>query len=257
MLNFAANLSFLFPSHPFLDRFSASAEAGFKGCEYLFPYQFDANEIATQLHACGLTQVLFNIFPGDWEAGERGLASLPGREAEFASSVDLAVRYAEALGCKRLHVMAGCANADGQRCKDVFLSNIDFAAKRCLNAGITALIEPINPIDMPGYYLTDLDQALEIINTVGAPNLKLQFDCYHRAMVGKDVIGGLERSVDHLGHVQIAGVPGRNEPGTGMLAYDPIFQKLIDLNYDGWIGCEYRPAGKTRDGLGWIEPWIS
>ena len=110
---------------------------------------------------------------------------------------------------------------------------------------------------MPGYYLTDLDQALEIINVIGAPNLKLQFDCYHRAMVGKDVVSGLERSVDHLGHVQIAGVPGRNEPGSGTLAYDPIFQKLIELKYDGWIGCEYRPAGKTRDGLGWLKPWIS
>ena len=153
--------------------------------------------------------------------------------------------------------MAGCADADDPKCQDAFLHNIDFAAKRCINAGITTLIEPINPIDMPGYYLTDLDQALEIINVIGAPNLKLQFDCYHRAMVGKDVIGGLERSIDHLGHVQIAGVPGRNEPDSGTLAYDPIFQKLIDLNYDGWVGCEYRPAGKTRDGLGWIEPWIN
>lgn len=256
VLNFAANLSFLFPSRPFTERFAAAAEAGFKGCEYLFPYDFEPSEIADLLRASGLTQALFNLPPGDWEAGERGLAALPGREGDFAASVETALRYADATGCRRLHIMSGCAEADNPVCRDAYLANVAHAATRFRDAGITALIEPINPIDMSGYFLTEVDQALEIIEAVGAPNLKLQFDCYHRAMLGKDVIAGLNRAAPVIGHVQIADVPGRHEPGTGTFDYVPIFEKLIEMGYDGWIGCEYRPAGTTHEGLSWRDRWL-
>ena len=180
MLNFAANLSFLFPSLPFTKRFSAAADAGFRGCEYLFPYAFEPEEIAGLLRASGLTQALFNLAPGDWDAGERGLAALPGRESDFAASVEQGLRYAEATGCARLHIMAGCADADDPANLDVYLGNLQRAAARFEDAGITALIEPINPSDMPGYFLTGVEQALAIIRSLAVPNLKLQFDCYHR-----------------------------------------------------------------------------
>lgn len=257
MLNFAANLSFLFPHRPFLDRFSAAAEAGFRGCEFLFPYDFEPGELGAKLSASELTQALFNLPPGNWDAGERGLAALPGREAEFAASIERALQYAEVLGCRRIHVMAGCSDALNQNCEDVFLSNLDLATSRFSSAGIIALIEPINPIDMPGYFLTEVDQAIEVIEKVGAANLKVQFDCYHRAMLGKDVVEGLVKSARHLGHIQIAGMPGRNEPDTSVVDYTPIFHTLIDLNYDGWIGCEYNPLGKTLDGLGWRKSWFT
>ena len=257
MLNFAANLSFLFPSRPFLDRFSAAEEAGFRGCEFLFPYDFEPEDLKAKLSASKLTQALFNLPPGNWGAGERGLAALPGREAEFAASIECALQYAEVLACRSIHIMTGCSDALSKNCEDVFLSNLERAASRFANAGITALIEPINPIDMPGYFLTEVDQAIEIIKKVGAANLKLQFDCYHRAMMGKDVVEGLVKSAMHLGHIQVAGMPGRNEPNTGTLDYTLIFQKLIDLNYDGWVGCEYHPSRKTRDGLGWRKDWIA
>lgn len=256
MFQFAANLSFLFPSLPFPERFKAAAEAGFKGCEYLFPYDFEPLEIAEFLKTSGLTQVLFNLPPGDWGAGERGLAALPGREDEFAISVETALRYAEVTGCRRLHIMSGCAEADNPACHDVYLANITYAATRLRNAGITALIEPINPFDMPGYFLTEVDQARKIIRAVGAPNLKLQFDCYHRAMMGKDIIGELDRTAALVGHVQIAGMPGRHEPGTGTLDYVPIMKKLIQMGYEDWIGCEYRPLRSTNDGLSWRNHWL-
>ena len=257
MFNFAANLSFLFPQRPFLDRFSAAAEAGFRGCEFLFPYDFEPEDLGAKLSESELTPALFNLPPGNWDAGELGLAALPGREAEFVASIECALQYAVVLGCRRIHVMAGCSDGLNQNCEDVFLSNLDIATSRFSNAGITALIEPINPIDMPGYFLTEVDQAIQAIKKVGAANLKIQFDCYHRAMFGKDVVEGLVKSARHLGHIQIAGMPGRNEPDSGVVDYTSIFQKLIDLNYDGWIGCEYHPLGKTLDGLGWRTGWFT
>lgn len=255
MLNFAANLSFLFPSLSFPDRFAAAANMGFRGCEYLFPYDYEPEEIAGFVRNAGLTQVLFNMSPGDWAAGERGLAALPGREGDFAASVETALQYAEVTGCRQLHVMAGCADADDPAHWDTYLRNLEIAASRFLDAGIVALIEPINPIDMPGYFLTELEQALSVIEAVGAPNLKLQFDCYHRAMVKKDVVAGIERASRQIGHIQIAGAPTRNEPGSGTLDYEPIFRKLGELGYEGWIGCEYHPAGKTVEGLNWRARW--
>lgn len=256
MLNFAANLSFLFPTQAFPDRFAAASGVGFKACEYLFPYHYEPDEIQGLLEKSGLKQALFNLPPGDWNAGERGLAALPTRVQDFAASVETALRYAEATGCQNLHIMAGNADPQSTAMQDTFLANLSHAAVRLHDAGITALIEPINPTDMPGYFLTEVDQALRIIDAVAAPNLKLQYDCYHRAMLGKDVIVGLELAGDRIGHIQIAGAPGRNEPGTGTLDYAPIFMRLQAMGYDGWIGCEYRPAGKTVDGLNWQAGWV-
>ncbi|GLO72784.1 hydroxypyruvate isomerase [Phaeobacter inhibens] len=256
MLNYAANLSFLFPALTFPDRFTAASAAGFKACEYLFPYDYEPDGIQGLLAKSGLKQALFNLSPGDWDAGERGLAALPSRVQDFAASVETALRYAEATGCQNLHIMAGNADPQCTASHDTYLANLTHAAARFHDAGITALIEPINPTDMPGYFLTEVDQALDIITTVAAPNLKLQFDCYHRAMVGKDVIAGLELAGDRIGHIQIAGAPGRNEPGTGTLDYAPIFRRLQAMGYEGWIGCEYRPAGKTVEGLAWLADHI-
>ena len=255
MLRFAANLSFLFPTYPFPDRFDAAAKAGFKGCEYLFPYGHEPDDIVRWLSRSGLKQVLFNLPPGDWDNGERGLAALPGREADFATSVEQALRYAGPVGCRRLHVMAGCADAESTASRDTYLSNLAFAAKRFADEGITALIEPINPIDMPGYFLTGLKQAVEVIEAVGAPNLKLQFDCYHRARMEANVVEELAETASIIGHIQIADTPGRHEPGTGTVNYDPIFRQLLDMGYSGWIGCEYKPHGQTEAGLGWRRGW--
>lgn len=253
MLKLAANLSFLFPSVPFTERFALAAQAGFSGVEYLFPYDYAPNTIKQLLQNASLRQVLFNVSPGNWNAGERGLAALPGRETQFADAIETALRYAEITDCTRVHIMAGLAKADDPQAFDTFVSNLAHAAERLGQNGITALIEPINPIDMPGYYLTELNQALEVIKTVAAPNLKLQFDCYHRTMMGQDVIAGLEQASKVLGHIQIAGMPGRHEPGSGTLNYDPIFEKLVEMQYAGWIGCEYHPAGSTTVGLAWRE----
>lgn len=257
MLKFCANLSFLFTDIPFLDRFTAAARAGFQGCEYLFPYEYSSDQIAQALSQSGLKQILFNLHPGDWSKGERGLAALPGRESEFKQSVETALKYALATQCRHVHIMAGASTPEVHPNDDVYLENLTYAAKRLNEHEIIGLIEPINPIDMPGYFLTDVDQALDCLRSLNAPNLKLQFDCYHRATVGKDILAGLDKAADWLGHIQIAGYPDRNEPNTGTLDYGPVFQKLLNLRYDGWIGCEYHPKHRTDDGLSWRDDFLN
>ncbi|VVD97639.1 hydroxypyruvate isomerase [Pandoraea pneumonica] len=258
MPRFAANLTLLYQEVPFLERFRAAAADGFRGVECLFPYEHPANEIRARLDDAGLTQVLFNTPGGDWASGERGLAALPGREAQFRDGVELALDYADTLGCRQLHVMAGCPDAAQslERCRAVYLENLAFAAERAAAHGVTILIEPINPRDFPRYFLTRQDQAQAIRQEVGASNLKVQFDAYHCQIVEGDLAMKLRQHIANIGHVQVAGVPARHEPDTGEVNYPFLFRLLDELGYTGWIGCEYRPQGETRAGLGWLKPWL-
>ncbi|WP_111413645.1 2-oxo-tetronate isomerase [Billgrantia lactosivorans] len=256
MIRLAANLTLLFTEHTFLDRFAAAAEAGFRGVEYLFPYGHDPAVLAAALREAGVEQVLFNLPPGDWETGERGLASLPGREAEFRDGVIEALRYAEALDCPRVHAMAGLlpVGADAEtraHHRATYLANLRFAAAEAAKVGRQVLIEPINTRDMPGFFLPHQAQAMAVLEEVGASNLRLQFDLYHCQVMEGDLIRHLERQFTAIAHVQIAGVPDRHEPDVGEVHYPALFARLEQLGYAGWIGCEYRPAAGTRDGLGW------
>jgi hydroxypyruvate isomerase len=259
MPRFAANLSMLFGEHEFLDRFAAAAKAGFEAVEYLFPYDFAAGEIATRLKESGLTQVLFNLPPGDWTAGERGLAALPGREEEFRQGVEKALRYAETLDCPRLHAMAGIppSGQDRESCRATYLENVAWAARMLESEARMLLIEPINTRDMPGYFLSTTAEARRVIEEIGAPNLRLQLDLYHAQIMEGDLAAKLESLFDHIGHIQIAGVPGRHEPDAGEINYPFLFDRLDALGYDGWVGCEYRPKGRTEDGLGWFTRAVS
>jgi hydroxypyruvate isomerase len=259
MPRFAANLSMMYQEVGFLDRFAAAAKDGFRAVEFMFPYAHPAAEVAARLRSAGLENVLFNLPPGDFERGERGLAALPGREAEFAASIGTALEYAEALGCPRLHVMAGIpgAGAARERCRATYVSNLRLAASRAAAAGRDVLIEPINTRDIPGYFLNRQDDAQAIRAEVGAPNLKVQFDLYHCQIVEGDLAVKLKRDLAHIGHVQIAGVPERHEPDRGEVNYPFLFAHLDAIGYAGWIGCEYRPRAGTSAGLGWIRPYLT
>lgn len=257
MPRFAANLTFLFNEVPFLERFAEAASAGFHAVEFLSPYDFQAREIAERARAHNLTIVLFNAALGDWNAGDRGLAALPGREHEFAAEFSRALRYAKEFGTTRLHVMAGLVPAEAtaeerERRRRAYVRNLRFAAEEAAAHGITVLIEPINPKDMPGYFLNTQAQAHAIREEVGAPNLKVQMDFYHCQVVEGDLAAKFRRWQPHIGHVQIAGNPGRNEPDVGEINYGYLFKLLDDLRYDGWVGCEYRPLAATAAGLGWF-----
>lgn len=266
MPRFAANISLLFTEHPFMARFAAAAEAGFKAVEFLYPYNHDARDIAAQLEQHELRNVLFNMPPGNTEAGERGIAALPGREAEFRDSVALAIEYARIIGTPRLHVMAGITSPAGSRhsdrdhgtwlhqCRATFVQNLRHAARQCAPHGIEIMIEPINTRDMPGYFLNFQHEAHALRNDVAAPNLKIQMDFYHAQIMEGDIAATLRQHLAHIGHIQIAGVPERHEPDSGELNYPWLFSLLDELGYEGWVGCEYRPAGSTRDGLGWLNP---
>ena len=257
MLRFAANLSMLYPEHDFLDRFAAAARDGFKAVEYLFPYAYDATTLAQRLADHGLQQVLFNAPPGDWDAGERGLACLPGREAEFHDGVLRALAYAAALSCPRVHLMAGKAPAglDRAALRRTYLANLTWAAQQAAARGVDVLIEPINTRDIPGFYLNRQDEAHAIAAEVGAPNLKVQMDLYHLQIVEGDVAMKLRQYLPtgRVGHLQIAGVPMRHEPDLGELNHDYLFSVIDELGFDGWIGCEYRPRGSTSAGLSWLK----
>ena len=257
MPRFAANLTMMYQEHAFLDRFGAAARDGFKSVEYLFPYDFPAADIAARLQEHGLTQVLFNGPPGDWAEGERGIASLPGREDEFKRGVETALAYAQALGNDKLHVMAGLIGAadDRARHRAVYLENLAYAATEAAAHNVTIVIEPINTRDMPGYFLNRQDDAHRICREVGAPNLKVQFDLYHCQIVEGDLAMKLKQTISNIGHIQIAGVPERHEPDEGEVNYRYLLQLIDALGYDGWVGCEYIPRGKTSDGLGWLREW--
>ncbi len=249
MPRFAANLSMMFTERPFMARFDAAAAAGFAAVEFLFPYAHPAAEIRGALDRNGLALALFNAPPGDWEAGERGLASLRGREAEFRDSIARALDTAAVLQPHRLHIMAGLA--EGAAARAVYLANLADAAEAAGAQGLT--IEPINSRDMPGYHLNTSDDAVAVLVAVGAANLGLQFDLYHAQITEGDLIRRLERLMPRIAHIQIAGVPDRHEPDTGEVNYPHLFAVLDRLGYAGFVGCEYRPAGRTEDGLGWFR----
>ncbi|MBN8873967.1 MAG: hydroxypyruvate isomerase family protein [Rhodospirillales bacterium] len=255
MPRFAANLSMMFNEVPFLDRFAAARQAGFEGVEFLFPYDFPAAEIRTRLRGEGLTQALFNLPPGDWANGERGLASLPGRQAEFRASVSKALEYAAMLECRLLHCMAGIPSAEVApgTAAALYAANLAWATEQAHAAGVKLVIEPINHRDMPGYFLHTQAQGAAIIEAIGSDRIGLQFDVYHVQVTEGDITKRMERYLPIIAHMQIADVPARNEPGTGEIAWDYVFKRMDALGYQGWVGCEYRPAGETVAGLGWRE----
>ncbi len=257
MPKFAANVSMLFTELPFLQRFAAAAAAGFKGVEFLFPYAFPADAIAEQLQKHGLKQVLFNGPPGDLEAGERGLAAIPGRENEFRESIDLALRYAESMDCPCVHVMAGIpppSLAWGDA-RATYIENLRYAGERCADAGRYALIEPINKYDVPGYFLNYSYDAMAIINELALDSVALQFDCYHCQIMEGNLAVHLHELQGATRHIQISGVPGRHEPDIGEIHYPYLFTLLDEFGYQGWVGCEYHPRGETRAGLAWFESY--
>lgn len=257
MPKFAANLSMMFNEVPFLDRFAAARAAGFEAVEFLFPYEFAASGIAKRLADNGLANVLFNAPPGDWNAGERGMACLPERRAEFREGIKRALDYAAALGCPRLHVMAGLAPAGVAR--DTLLAcyaaNLDFAAEECGKAGVKPVIEPINHRDIPGFFLNTTGEAKAIIEALGPERIGLQFDLYHCQITEGDVTRKARELLPYIAHMQVADTPGRNEPGTGEVRWDFVFDAIDAMGYRGWIGCEYRPKGETLAGLGWWQQY--
>lgn len=250
MPNFAANLSWMFQEWPFLDRFAAAADAGFRAVEYLFPYDHKPDEIAARLAANRQRLVLFNLPPGNLAGGERGLAALPERRDDFRASVETGLHYAQATGAPRLHLMAG--NASGDAALAAYEDSLRFACEAAARHGLDILIEPLNRRDAPHYLLNDFGLAEKIIADLKLPNLKLQFDIYHRQIIHGDVIRGLEALLPIIGHIQVASVPARQEPGSGELDDLCIFETLERLDYKGFVGCEYTPAAGTLAGLGWL-----
>ena len=252
MPRFAANLSMMFTEWPFLDRFDAAAQAGFSAVEFLFPYDHPAEAVGERLRRNGLTQALFNLPPGDWAAGERGMAAIPGREAELDAGLARALPYAEATGAKTLHLMAGIADPADPAAQGCYRTAVTRVAARLAERGITLVLEPINGRDMPGYFLNSVDGAAALIDELALPNLKLQFDFYHCQIIHGDVTMRLRKLMPLVGHVQVASVPSRNEPDGEELAYPFLYAELDRLGYAGFVGCEYRPRAGTVDGLGWF-----
>ena len=255
MPRFCANLTMLFNELPFMERFSAAASSGFKGVEYLFPYAFAKQDLREALRANGLVQVLHNLPAGDWGAGERGIACLPGRVDEFREGVASAVAYAQALDCRLINCLAGIApvSLDPLEAQATFVSNIRYAAAMLDKAGIRLVIEPINTRDIPGFFLTRTRQALSLIAAVGSANVGVQYDIYHMQVMEGDIARTLESHLKQIWHVQLADNPGRNEPGTGEINYPWLYQWLDGLGYQGWVGCEYKPKTTTEAGLGWFR----
>ncbi|GAA4427048.1 2-oxo-tetronate isomerase [Acidovorax lacteus] len=269
MPQFAANLSLMYTELPFLDRFAAAAEDGFTAVEYLFPYAWDARTLRARLQAHGLQQVLFNAPPAGlgraamaaaWDQGERGTAALPGRQAEFRAGVLQALEDAEVLDCPRIHVLSGIVppGVERESLKGLCVENLQWAAEQAGRAGRTLLIEPINLRDMPRYFLNRQDHAHELLDAVDSPHLKVQMDLYHCQIVEGDVATKLRRYLPtgRVAHIQVASVPERQEPDRGELHYSYLFELIDQLGWQGWIGCEYRPAAGTRAGLGWRAPWL-
>jgi hydroxypyruvate isomerase len=255
MPRFAANLTMLFTEFPFLDRFERAARAGFKGVEFLFPYAYQPRDIRARLDRFGLQLVLHNLPAGDWDAGERGIACHPDRRAEFREGVERAIDYAGALGVGQLNCLVGKTPADvpAAQVHETLVENLHHASQRLKEAGIRLLVEPINRLDIPGFHLHRTDQALALIDEVGGDNLFLQYDVYHAQRTEGELAETLRRHLARIAHVQVADNPGRNEPGTGEINFPFLFGHLDRIGYQGWIGCEYKPAVATEIGLDWIQ----
>ncbi|MBM3490523.1 MAG: TIM barrel protein [Alphaproteobacteria bacterium] len=255
MPRFAANLTYLFNEHPFAERFRAAAEAGFRAVEYLFPYAYTKDDLAAWKTAAGLEQVLINAPAGKWDEGERGLACLPDRKAEFREGVDRAIDYARMLDCRRVHLVAGKAPAGGPErvpFEDTYRENLAFAADRLAEADIVGLLEPLNgKYDAPSFFLQTTHQARAILRELNRPNLKLQFDAYHVQIMQGDLVRTFRDCLPDIGHMQVANPPERNEPDSGETDYGYFFRAVDQAGYAGWIGCEYKPRAGTRAGLGW------
>ena len=258
MPKFCANLTMLWNEHDFMDRFAAAARAGFEAVEYLFPYDYDKNQLAEQLHRHGLTQVLHNLPAGNWASGERGIGCHPRRIGEFQDGVGKAIEYAQALGCKQVNCLAGIrpSQLDPSVARETYIKNLQFAAPWLKSAGIKLLIEPINTRDIPGFFLTNTRQALDIITAAGSDNLYLQYDIYHMQVMEGDLAATVEKNLKLIPHLQLADNPGRHEPGTGEINYGFLFGHIDRIGYQGWIGCEYKPATTTDAGLGWARPYL-
>ena len=255
MPRFAANLTMLFTELPFLDRFAAARQAGFRAVEYLFPYAFAADELAARLKHNHLEQILFNLPAGDWEKGERGIACHPGREAEFQDSVRRAITYAKALHCSQVNCLPGIAphGVAEEKARAALVANLRFAASALKEAGIRLVVEAINTRDIPGFFLHGSAQSIAVIDEVGSDNLKLQYDIYHMQRMEGELANTMRALLPRIGHIQLADNPGRNEPGTGEINYPFLFAHLDRIGYGGWIGCEYKPRTTTQDGLGWLK----
>ncbi|MBL8378452.1 MAG: hydroxypyruvate isomerase family protein [Burkholderiales bacterium] len=255
MPKFAANLSMMYQEHEFLDRFAAAAKDGFKGVEFLFPYEVAPADIKARLDAANLTLALFNCPPGDWTKGERGVGSLPGREDEFRRVFEKAMTYVDVLGNKRLHVMAGLMQPGCSReeHRATYVKNLAWAASQIAGRDLVLVIEPINTRDIPGFFLNRQDEAHAICKDVGSAQVKVQMDLYHCQIVEGDLAMKLRQYIGGVGHIQIAGVPERHEPDVGEINYPYLFRLIDELGYDGWVAGEYRPRGKTSEGLRWRQ----
>jgi len=255
MPRFAANLTMLFTEFPFLDRFERAARAGFKGVEFLFPYAYQPRDIRARLDQFGLQLVLHNLPAGDWDAGERGIACHPARAAEFREGVERAIDYANALGVRQLNCLVGKTPADvpAAQVHETLVDNLHRASQRLKEAGIRLLVEPVNRLDIPGFHVHRTDQALALIDEVGGDNLFLQYDIYHAQRTEGELAQTLRTHLPRIAHVQVADNPGRNEPGTGEINFPFLFGHLDRIGYQGWIGCEYKPAVATEIGLDWIR----
>ena len=255
MLRFSANVSLMFPEFPFPDRFGEAARAGFAAVECQFPYAFPRERLAEAVSAHGLALVLHNLPAGDWEAGERGIACLPGREGEFQDGVGRAIDYAAALGCAQLNCLAGLTPPDVDQAKieRTLIDNLRFAARAASAASIRLLVEPLNSFDFPGFHLTRTADVLALFAKAGEENLWLQYDVYHRQRMQGELTGTLRRDFKRIAHIQLADNPGRHEPGTGEINFPFLFAELARLGYSGWVGCEYIPKTTTLEGLGWLR----
>jgi hydroxypyruvate isomerase len=258
MPKFNANLSMMFTEVDFLERFGAAAKAGFKGVEFLFPYEFAADRILEQLHKHDLQMVLFNMPPGDWAAGDRGLACDPAKVTQFQENIGKAVEYAKDLDCSNIHCMAGLKprGVSEDKMRETYIANLQFAGRELAKYNMTLLIEAINTRDIPGFYLNYSRQAFDVMHYANVPNLLFQYDIYHMQIMEGDLAPTVEKNLAKIGHMQLAGTPGRHEPNTGEINYPFLFGFFDRIGYKGWIGCEYRPATRTEEGLGWLKPYL-
>ena len=256
MPKLAANVSTLFPELGFLERFAAAAGAGFRYVEYQFPYAWNPAEIARSAREAGVHVVLHNMPAGDFAKGDRGIACLPGREQEFREGVERAIDYAKAAGCPRLNCLAGLAPPDDEHFA-VLVENLRYAARKLGAAGLSLTLEPINTRTVPGFFLSRSAQALEVLNAAGEGNAFLQYDFFHMQIMEGDLARSVERLLARIGHIQLADVPDRHEPGSGEINFDFLLRHLDAIGYSGWVGCEYNPKGDTLEGLTWARPYLS